>query len=718
MKNMQAYIERWFPADPQARYRRRLFAVKAVFVGLFLLVSGRLVMIQAVQSSRYQEAARKQYEARVVLPAVRGSIYDRYDNVLASTSTFVSFTADPQIASDDDRFIAKQFSLCTGKPEAEYLQKLRSDRNFIYLEKHVRPDAAAKIPLGKMSGVVKINEPVRLYHYDEFASQIIGGVNSQNAGISGVEKEFDPVLKGTDGFVVMQKDGLGRRRPSTDYPRQEPVNGHSVHLTIDFTDQSIAEEELKKGVQRSKAEAGLVVMLKPSTGEVLAMANYPTTNLNAITDADALKNRTIGDLFEPGSVFKIVTASAGLQAKVVSPSTHFYGEMGSYQVKLADGKTRRINDTHKLGDVTLAEAMAYSSNIVMAKASNLIGAEKLYTQARNFGFGISTGIELPGEINGDLKKPAEWSGTTLNSMAYGYEVGVTPLQLVSAYAAVANGGVLMKPFVLKKEVDAAGQTVKEGMPQMIRRVMPEDVAEQVKAMLVGVVEFGTGKGVKIAGTTIAGKTGTSRKHGENGYEQGAYNASFIGFFPAEHPEVAILVILEHPSMEYYTGALASVPVFRAIAERIINNNGALTRATLASSVAAPSGSVLVPDVSTLSVQSAQSMLEKVGIATRVVGSGATVRRQVPEAGKSVAAGTTIDLITAEEAQGARVVPELRGMSLRRAVNALASEKLTAVLSGSGVVVSQYPEAGTPIGTGITKVSVRCEPKQISTAQLY
>jgi len=350
---------------------------------------------------------------------------------------------------------------------------------------------------------------------------------------------------------------------------------------------------------------------------------------------------------------------------------------------------------------------------VMAKASNLVGADRLYTQARNFGFGIGTGIELPGEIGGELKKPSEWSGATLNSMAYGYEVGVTPLQIVSAYAAVANDGLLMKPYILKRETDAAGSVVREGKPQMIRRVMPEEVARQVKSMLVGVVDHGTGKGVKIEGTTIAGKTGTSRKHVNGGYEQGVYNASFVGFFPAEAPEVAILVIIERPAMQYYTGALASVPVFRAIAERIINNNGALTRAVIAEA----SGSINVPDVSTMDVKEAASMLKKIGIDVRIVGTGAVVRHQVPAPGKAVAAGSLVQLVTTENAGGARRAPNLRGMSLRRAVNALASERLVPVLSGSGCVVSQSPEAGSPVRTG-EKIYVRCEPKPVSTAQLY
>jgi cell division protein FtsI (penicillin-binding protein 3) len=710
---IHAYIEKMFPADPALRYRRRLFVVKAGFVLLFAVVAGRLVMIQAWESSKYQAAARKQYDARVPLPSVRGSIYDRDGNILASTSTFVSFTADPRIAVDDEAIIARQFSLCTGKPEQEYRQKLHTESRFVYIEKHIRPDAAARIPLGKMSGVVLVNDPVRMHHYDEFASQVIGATNSENVGVSGIEREFDPVLRGTDGYVVMQRDGLGRKRPSTDYPRQEPANGHSVYLTLDFTYQSIAEEELKKGIQQTKAEAGLVVMLKPSTGEVLAMANYPTTNLNQIGNADALKNRTIADMFEPGSVFKIVTASAALQANLVSLSTHFYAERGRYHVTFADGKTRIISDTHAMGDVTFAEAMAHSSNIVMAKVSNLIGAERLYTQARNFGFGISTGIELPGEISGELKKPAEWSGATLNSMAYGYEVGVTPLQIVSAYSAVANGGILMKPYIVRTEIDAAGTVVRQGKPEMIRRVMPEAVAQQVKSMLVDVVDHGTGKGVKLNGTTIAGKTGTSRKYVDGGYESGVYNASFVGFFPAENPEVVILVIIEHPAMEYYTGALASVPVFRAIAERIINNNGALTRTVVAEN----SGSVMLPDVNTLDVKNAETILTKLGMTVRTIGTGTVVRHQVPEAGKSAIAGSLVQLITNEDADAGHRVPDVRGLSMRRAVNSLASYRLVAVVAGSGCVLTQSPEPGTPAKAG-EKIFVRCEPKPVSTAQLY
>lgn len=702
-----------FSADPAIRYRRRLLYVKAGFIVLFIIVIGRLVMIQGVQSSKYQKAARMQYEARVVLPAVRGSIYDRDGNIIASTSTFVSFTADPQIANDDANFIASQFSRATGKPKQEYIQKLNMDSRFVYMEKHVRADIATKIRLDSMAGVVKVNEPVRMYHYDEFASQIIGAINSGNDGVSGIEREFDSVLRGTDGFVVMQKDGLGRRRPSTEYPRQEPVNGHSVYLTIDFTCQSIAEEELKKGVLQTNADGGIVVILKPATGEVLAMANYPTTNLNQIVNAKALDNRTIGDMFEPGSVFKIVTASAALQANCVSLSTHFYAEMGRYKVAFADGKTRTISDTHGMGDVTFADAMAYSSNIVMAKVSNLVGVDRFYTQARNFGFGIRTGIELPGEISGELKRPAEWSGATLNSMAYGYEVGVSPLQIVSAYTVIANDGVLMKPYIMRTETDANGMVVRQGKPQIIRRVMPEHVAQQVKSMLVGVVDHGTGKGVKISGTTIAGKTGTSRKYVDNRYESGVYNASFVGFFPAENPEVAILVILEHPAMKYYTGALASVPVFRAIAERIINNDGALKRTV----VADHSGAIVLPDVCTLDVRSAEAMLTKIGMVVRVVGDGGIVHHQIPISGKALAAGSIVQLMTSEDASLAHRIPDLRGMSVRRAVNTLTSEKLVPVLVGSGCVVSQFPAPGGPAPVG-AKITVRCEPPPISTVQLY
>ncbi|MCK9409244.1 MAG: penicillin-binding transpeptidase domain-containing protein [Bacteriovoracaceae bacterium] len=712
----------------QKDYRHRLLMVKIVFLILFVSASIRLVQIQLIESGKYQDIAKKQYEARVPLTAQRGNIYDRNGNVLVANSQFVSFAADPKIAGEDARFIAKEFSLVTGKPEREYIAKLHSNKRFVWMERHVRPDIAELIPMKKMGGIVKMNEAMRIYHYDELAGQVLGATNIDNVGVSGIEQQFNEVLRGVDGYVIMQKDGLGRKRPSVDYPREDAVNGHTIELTIDLQYQSIADEELKKGIARTQAEAGLVVMIRPQTGEILAMANYPQVNLNKVQNSDALKNRIISDMYEPGSVFKIVTASAALEHEVTTLEKKFYAENGKYRIEYPGKKIRFINDSHPMREVTFMEAMAYSSNIVMAKVSDLIGAERLYTQARDFGFGMATGIELPAESNGHLRKTSEWSMASLNSISYGYEVGVTPLQIVSAYSAIANDGMLMKPYIVQREKDELGQEVYAGQPQMIRRIIPKQVNDQMKEILEGVVDFGSGSIVKTPGVRIAGKTGTSRKHVNGKYEEGSYNASFVGFFPAEKPEIVCLVMIEKPKTGGYYGAAASAPIFKAIAERIINNNGLIAKTIVVGQPApTPAGkpqvdaTVSIPDVAGNDIEEAGAVLKLSGLASKVIGTGDEVARQYPPAGTKVERGSIVQLMMNETEStpvaGSLKVPEVRGMSVRRAVNKLASEQLSVTIVGSGVVVNQFPSAGTPLKQG-TKVTIMCEPRIIVTAQLY
>ncbi|NUN69930.1 MAG: PASTA domain-containing protein [Bacteroidetes bacterium] len=709
----------------QKDYQHRLLIVKVVFLLFFVLAAARLVQIQLIEASTYQEIARKQYEAKVPLTAQRGNIYDRNGNVLVANSQFVSFAADPKIAGEDARFIAKEFAKVTGKPEREYIAKLQTNKRFVWMERHLRPDVAEAIPLKKMAGVVRMNEAMRIYHYDELAGQVLGATNIDNVGVSGIEQQFNEVLKGRDGYVIMQKDGLGRKRPSVDYPREEAVNGHSIELTIDLQYQSIADEELKKGVARTQADAGLVVMMRPQTGEVLAMANYPQVNLNKVQSSDALKNRIVSDMYEPGSVFKIVTASAALEYEVTTLERRFYAEKGKYKIEYPGKKFRWINDSHPMENVSFIDAMAHSSNIVMAKVSDLIGNERMYKQARDFGFGMATGIELPSESNGQLRKTSEWSLASLNSISYGYEVGVTPLQIVSAYSAIANNGMLMKPYIIQRERDELGQEVYTGAPQMIRRIIPASVNDQVKQMLEAVVEYGSGMVVKTPGVRIAGKTGTSRKHVNGKYEEGSYNASFVGFFPADKPEIVCLVMMENPRAGGYYGATASAPVFKAIADRIINNSGLIVGSVAAVQAPAVPGkevaTVLIPDVAGTDSEEASQALKRSGLAAKVIGTGDEVLRQYPPAGTNVERGSIVQLLMNETevsaVAGDLTVPDLRGMSVRRAVNKLSAEHLGVAIVGSGVVTGQFPGPGTSMKSG-AKVTIICEPKAITTAQLY
>ncbi len=701
---------------------RRLLWVKIGVLAIFAVVALRLVQIQVLQSHNYREIARKQYEATVPQPAARGNIYDRNGKLLVSNTQYISFGADPKIVGERAEAVAERFARVFGKPRGFYLDKLSAqDKRFVWLERRAKPQLSKAINAPDLQGVIELKEPQRLYHYEHIGGQVIGFTDVDNTGLNGIELALDRYLKGKDGYVVMQRDGLGRKRPSVDYPRVDPTNGAYVVLTIDIEYQAIAEEELARGIQRNHAESGLVVILDPATGEVLAMANSPAmdpANLAGTSQA-VMKNRAITDTFEPGSVFKIVTASAALEKGVAKPDQKFYAERGRYIVKLPGGKLRPpITDTHEYGTITFQEAMELSSNIVMAKISDRIGAEGLYTMARNYGFGIETGIDLPGEVNGDLKRPNLWSATTLNSMAFGYEVGVTPMQIASAYASVANKGVMEKPVIVKKIIDENQEPVLESKPQTIRRVIEKPTAEMLTRFLEGVVERGTGVQAKIAGLKVAGKTGTSRKVIEGRYEQGRYTASFVGYFPADDPKVVCLVMLDNPREGGYTGGLVSAPIFKAIAQKIYAMSGRFTRTP--GPVMAGNESLVVPDLVSQNTDVAGEMLAARGLKSEIEGNGSLVRGQSPRAGAVVSRGGAVKLQTKESdaaPPGYAVVPDLRGMPMRRAINSLAIQQLEVSITGSGVVASQTPQAGQQVKVG-TRVAVRCEPRNRSLLSMY
>jgi cell division protein FtsI/penicillin-binding protein 2 len=715
------------PPDPRAAAAReaaaRVLAVKACLLLAFGVVAFRLVEIQVLKASTYQEIARRQNSANVPLPALRGVIMDRQGRTLIGNSTLVSFGADPRMVGDSAAEVARTFAEVFQKPRTEYLDRLRKEESrFVWLERRVDSRYRKRIPSGRFNGVVVLDEPRRLYHYAHVAGQVLGFTDIDSRGVSGLELELDSLLRGTDGRVVMQRDALNRRRPSVDYPRVDPVHGLSAVLTIDIEYQAIVEQELEKGVRANGAESGIAVMLDPGTGEVLAMANFPPIDPShpGSIDPAAARNRVITDMVEPGSVFKVVTAAAALEGRLVSPHQRFDAEQGEYRVYLANGRPRNvITDTHKYGIITFREAMEVSSNVVMAKISDVIGAEALFTMARRFGFGTETGIALPGEVGGELKSPSHWSGTTLNTMAYGYEVAATPLQIAAAYAAVANHGVLMKPYVVRQIVDDGGSVIREAGPERIRQVVTKKTADTLTGFLCGVVERGTGQLARIRGLDVAGKTGTARKYVDGRYVPGSYIASFVGFFPASDPAVVCLVMLDLPGTPTYSGGLVSAPIFKAIATKIYTSS--LRFAPKPGAAPAAIAQRVVPDVMTMKIEAATTLLAARGFTPQAQGEGPLVVKQSPAAGAKVVAGSRVLLVSGESAQrapkGYAIVPDLRGLPMRRAVNRLALQRLDAVIAGSGLVVSQSPAAGARVKTG-ARVSITCAAKNLQLLTLY
>jgi cell division protein FtsI (penicillin-binding protein 3) len=399
-------------------------------------------------------------------------------------------------------------------------------------------------------------------------------------------------------------------------------------------------------------------------------------------------------MFEPGSVFKLVTASAAIENHVVSPGDRFSAENGRYMVRYAGGKLRDITDTKPYGVLTFRQAIEVSSNIVMAKVADRIGAERLYVAARNFGFGTRTGIELPGEAPGELKKPTLWSGATLHSLAFGYEVAATPLQIVAAYGAIANGGLLMKPYIIRRVVDEQGGIVEQGGPQVVRHVASPQTAQLVTEFLCGAVEEGTGREARVAWLPIAGKTGTSRKVVDGKYATGSYTASFVGFFPADHPRVVCLVMLDNPRAGGYTGGVASAPIFRGIAEKVAIRYVQFP-ATRPPALAGKS---------------------RVNVAVRGVAGTVQARSSGSTPGSARAAvSSSVDKSVWTDRTGSISVPDLRGLSVRRAVATLRIRGLDASVSGSGLVVGQDPPPGRRVKPGV-RVDLRCESREFSAAE--
>jgi len=643
------------------RYRRlRLASLLGLFLILYIILITRALHLQVVSGQALKSLAVRQHTKIMEMPPERGLIFDRNGRKLAASVMADSVFADPSKIKNVQR-AADELSRILGTDRDTILRKLGRGKNFCWLARLVPPEQAAQVEALKMDGVFVVKEPKRHYPNGELAGHILGFVGMDAVGLEGLERKYDQYLRGTPQRLVWARDAKGKRI----YPRLEKAvvqgqGSYHIILTIDSRIQHLVETHLKEAVLDKGAKGGFAVVMDPRTGEILALANQPGFDPNRFAEGNPMKgkNRVVTDCYDPGSTFKPFVAAAALDARVAKETDRFYCENGHYAVG-----DRVIHEAQRKrhGTLTFKEIIKYSSNIGTVKIAERLGRERLYEYITKFGFGARTGIDLPGEIPGLLRHYRDWTRIDAATIAFGQGVSVTAIQLVTALSAIANNGILMKPFIIRAIVDGKGDIVREGRPTVVRRVISEQTARRMASILTAVVsdEDGTGKKARIENVNVAGKTGTSQKFdfARRAYSSEKVRTSFMGFFPAEAPQLAMLVVLDEPQRDRW-GGVASAPVFKKIGEEILN----CYRTDIREYQTAPLRET--PNLGTL--------------------------RFVTAGGPRGGDGDEADL---------SVAPDFRGLTIREALVKARDRDVNLKIVGHGWAISQDPPPGAALGIG-------------------
>lgn len=645
-------------------FRARV-SIVAFMIGLgAFFVMRRAYEVQVADHEKYKTLADEQSLRKLRIAPLRGSIVDRNGTELAVSVPVDSIYADPryfQREGGDPKMAARRLAQILSVSEEILERRLASEKRFVWLERRVLPEQAKRVKELGLPGVSSVEEMRRYYPNRTLAAHILGYANIDGVGIEGLELTFEDQLRGMVRQVPAMRDARGRIVYSDLFVEGAGQAGLDLELTIDKTIQDIAETELALGVQTFEAKSGSVVVLDPQTGEILAMANVPTFNPNAPSSSVAARrNRAITDRFEPGSTVKTFTIAAALEQGTIDPEQLFDCENGQMRV----GEDDVIRDTQPHSLLTPGRILAYSSNIGTAKIGATLGREGLYRAFRRFGFGSVTGVPLPGETPGRLTHFGKWYELDAVTISFGQGFATNTLQLAMAMGAIANGGRLMEPMLVRSLRDELGQVVEEYLPRVRRRVVSEETAALVSEMLTAVTgPRGTAEEAAVEGFLVAGKTGTAQKADERGlgYAKNRWVASFVGFVPADEPRLVIAVIVDEPVVAYYGGVVAG-PIFRRIAEGALRHLGVLS-------------------------SDAGSGLERL----------ARAKRQEKDTTKATRTEAQVEegeppVVGENEA----VVPSLRGLSARAAMRRLAEVGLSVRFDGSGLVESQAPSAGAVV----------------------
>ena len=644
------------------KYRSRV-----VFLSGFIILSWaglclRLFQVQVLNGERYQREVLKQSHKKQNLPANRGNIYDRDNRPLTRNIIHYTLTVNPSKIINKKE-IAEELSKQTGKPKEKYLKKLNSKSKFEYLERNLQRNELGLLETKVFPGLNIERKYRRYYPHENIGAQVLGYTSLDDEGISGIEKDYNNYLKGIPGWVYKTKGWSGKIQHKSGMPFQRSINGSNIQLTIDLEYQSILEEELKKRQDETSSSSATGIIMDPETGEILAMATTPGFDNNHFGSSrpELHRIKSITDQFEPGSTFKVVSTVSALYNGLINLHDEFNCENGSFEYH-----TKKITDHESYSMLTASQIIHHSSNIGIIKIMDKVGQKKLFSMSRDFGFGSKTGINLNGEVSGKLNHYNDWSAVSLGMIAMGHEVGVTAIQLASAYCAIANGGYLLKPRIVQQIMDESGNIIHSEEPIVLRKIADESTIESVREMLRGVVLKGTGKNADIPGWKVAGKTGTAQKWKNGKYSNNDFISNFIGFFPADNPQLLALIMLDEPSKPFHWGNEGAAVAFRRIMGRIINMDD---------SISPPLNDHVAFEPRRVMAASEKDNVE-------------LIKEKLP-----------LNLSTFSSNSNKTKVPEVRGLSMRKTMTTLNEFGLKYKINGSGKVYWQSPEPGQVVTKG-------------------
>ncbi len=668
-------------APRPGKSRRRALFVAIGLVAWMVLIGARLVQLQVSQHDDFTSRARNQQLSAIETSPTRGQVLDRQGRELARSIETKSFFADPRDISDPND-TAKRIAAITGQDRDELVKRLAvaidAKKQFVWIARRINIESAKKLDAMELKGIYSRQEPKRYYPNDSLAAHVLGFVGTDEIGLSGVEQSYNEKIRGESGKVYLEMD---RDRRAFESYEVQPNPGQTVVLTIDQTIQYRTEQALGEAVERAHAKSGTAIVMDPRTGEILALANAPSFDPNQSQEytAEARVNGALQNIYEPGSTFKVVAYSAAIEKGLVRPEDKIDCQMG--QITVAG---RLIHDHKRFGVLTIADALAQSSNVGAIKLGLLVGNESMYEYMKRLGFGSRTGIDLAGESAGLLKSLARWQPSSIGSIAMGQEIGVTPLQMATAYSVLANDGMLVKPHVVRELRSPDGAVVFQAKPET-RRALKAETTAALRNMLEGVTLHGTARKAQLDGYTAAGKTGTAQKIDPKTHTYSAtkYIGSFVGFAPVNNPAVVIIVVIDEPQGSYHGGDVAA-PVFREIAEQILPD------LSVSPDVEVKSGTELIAQMSRPSPKQLKEVQQQ------------TEAREatLPKVAARSFSGQTKEVVFAVATRRAALMPDLRGQSVRDAFRMCQQLGLRLEARGEGHAMRQTPEPGAEVDPGL------------------